>query len=89
MGASRVMGWKIQRLDRINLQAVFEQYTRLERCYLTGAPVEHDILLILENVVIGGEAMLSKGLVLPKDHLSLIRNVLRIAYQVGKYEGDD
>jgi hypothetical protein len=72
----------------IDLQAVFTQFTNLEQRYLPGAPAEHDILLILENALIGGELMLLKDLTGSCDHLRLLRNALRIAYQVGKSEAE-
>lgn len=70
----------------INLQAVFRQFTCLEECYLPGAPVGHDILLILENALLGGEVMLVNDLTSLDEHLHLINNVLRVAYQVGRNE---
>ena len=70
----------------IDLQAVFARFTVLEERCLPGAPAEHDILLILENALLGGELMLLKDLTGSDDHLRLLRNALRIAYQAGKRE---
>lgn len=70
----------------INLQAVFRQFTCLEERYLPSAPVGHDILLILENALLGGEVMLINDLTSLDEHLHLINNVLRVAYQVGRSE---